>query len=125
MQRNVLGLLLLLTLAALAVVLMGSDALVGKLLVQKNGRIARDMNYDQRIDYWETWSHGVLLMIEQDTNGDGRVDTITRFRNNKPYEVDADTNYDGRFDYRETWGPHGQHRVEIEKNGKWETAPVR
>ena len=125
MQRAILVILLGLTLVALAVVLAGSDAMVAGMTIAKEGRIAQDMNSDRQPDYWETWSHGQLLQIEQDTNGDGRVDSITQLRNERPIRNEADTNYDGRIDFRETWNADGSHQVQVERNGRWEQAPVR
>jgi len=124
MQKTILGILLLLTLLALAVALMGSDRLVEGMVIHKNGRIARDMNYDHRPDYVETWSHGELVKIEQDSDADGRYESTTYLRNNEPYRLEIDTNHDGRLDYRETWGAGGAHRTEVERNGRWETVPA-
>jgi len=120
MQKVVLIILLALTLAAIASVAFGSNWLLQKLTIEKNGTLLQDMNRDGRPDYRETWNHGNLISIEQDSNHDGRFDALTLFNNGEAYATQFDTNYDGRYDYRETWNSNGGHKVEVWRNGHFE-----
>jgi hypothetical protein len=81
-------------------------------------RSEEDTNGDGRIDTWTDYKNGQIVNRRADTDGDGMVDTWTFFHDGQVVRQEQDTDGDGmpdRFEFYE-----GGHRVreEVDRNGK-------
>jgi hypothetical protein len=67
-------------------------------------RIDEDTNGDGEVDSWTTYRNGKMAQRRADTNGDGEPDTWTYYQDGQVVRVEMDTNGDGlrdRTDYYE------------------------
>lgn len=60
-----------------------------------------------KLTRWETYEQGILVLVEEDTNGDGRPDKWEKHRGAAIVSVEFDLNFDGVADQRLTYGPEG------------------
>ena len=72
-----------------------------------------------KIDRWETYEEGVLVLVEEDTNGDGRPDKWEKHRGMPITSVEFDLNFDGVPDQRLTYGPNAELQwIESQPDGR-------
>jgi hypothetical protein len=116
-QKTVLALLLALTLATAAFVWAGSDWLLPKIAVTRNGVFHYDMDADGRADLLEVWKDDELVILKQDNNGDGHFDAVTYYERGVPSVSEFDLDFDGVPDYRSVIQPDGRERIEIMRDG--------
>jgi len=117
--RRVLGVLLALTLATVAVVAVRPGWVVSRIGLVKDGELTYDLNADGKIDHVEIWRRGVLLEVRQDTNGDGRLDSFSHERDGQASQLEFDLDFDGQIDYRATVGVDGRETIEVLRDGHW------
>jgi hypothetical protein len=81
-------------------------------------RSEEDTNGDGRIDTWTDYKNGQIVNRRADTDGDGVVDTWTFYRDGQIVRLEQDTDGDGLPDRIEFY--EGGHRVreERDRNGK-------
>jgi len=81
-------------------------------------RSEEDTNGDGRIDTWTDYKNGQIVNRRADTDGDGMVDTWTFYRDGQIVRLEQDTDGDGLPDRIEFY--EGGHRVreERDRNGK-------
>ena len=60
-----------------------------------------------KISRWETYNEGLLVTVEEDTNGDGRPDQWEKHNGVPILSVEFDRNFDGMPDERWTYGVGG------------------
>jgi len=58
---------------------------------------------EKRIDRWEYYQKGVLVLVEEDTNADGKVDKWESYENGALASASIDENGDGKPDRRLTY----------------------
>ncbi|MFQ5902745.1 MAG: hypothetical protein ACE5JO_03555 [Candidatus Binatia bacterium] len=89
----------------------------------KPGEIVRqeeDTNGDGRVDTWSTFHEGKLVRREVDTNGKGRPDTVYYYEDDKIAREERDENRDGRPSFRAIYQDGRLAKVEkdINRDGK-------
>lgn len=57
-----------------------------------------------------------LVRLDDDSNGDGRIDARTYMRDGRPVRFEADTNADGLIDRREVYRANALLRTESDTN---------
>lgn len=71
-----------------------------------------------KISRWESYNHGLLIKVEEDTNGDGRPDQWEKHIGVPILSVEFDRNFDGIPDERWTYGTAGAiESIETEPDG--------
>jgi hypothetical protein len=64
----------------------------------KLARVEEDTNGDGRVDKWETWTNGMLVMVALDTRGTGKPDRrIVYSPDGGEPRMEVDTKGDGTF----------------------------
>ncbi len=89
----------------------------------KPGEIVRqeeDTNGDGRVDTWSTFKEGKLVRREVDTKGNGRPDTIYYYEDGKISREERDENGDGRPSFRAVYQNGRLAKVEkdLDRDGK-------
>jgi hypothetical protein len=81
-------------------------------------RSEEDTNGDGRIDTWTDYKNGQIVNRRSDTHGDGTIDTWTFYHDGQVVRLEQDTDGDGLPDRIEFY--EGGHRVreEQDRNGK-------
>ncbi len=88
------------------------DGKILKVLISATG----DPN---RITRWESYEQGRLVLVEEDTNGDGRPDKWEKHNDVPIVSVEFDLNFDGVRDQRWTYGSQGTVEwIESEPDGR-------
>ena len=90
---------------------------------RKPGEIIRqeeDTNGDGRVDTWSAFHEGKLVRREVDTQGNGRPDTVYYYEDDKIAREERDENGDGRPSFRAMYQDGHLARVEkdIDRDGK-------
>ena len=81
---------------------------------RQNGKITRIEHYKK----------GVLVSVEEDGDGDGKMDKWETYEGNRLASVAFDTVHRGKPDRRLIYGVDGSARLEIDQKGTGEFTPV-
>jgi hypothetical protein len=117
LQVKVLTGLLVATLGAIVVVAARPEWVVPRVAWLRNGVTTYEMSHGGRADLVEVWRNGHLVLVKQDTRGQGRFDAFTYYENDQPVMFEYDRNYDGVIDYRAVVGRDGTERIEVLRDG--------
>ncbi len=71
-------------------------------------RLLLDRNKDGKIDKWQSYRKGQLVLVEEDRNFDGQIDLRAWMKASRPQRIERDDDHDGRFEVEESWGPEGK-----------------
>ena len=81
-------------------------------------RIERAVRFDGRVSRWEHFEDGVLVRVEEDTDGNGQVDKWETYTAGALTLLALDTKGRGKPDRRLVYGPDGTFdRLEADPNG--------